>query len=606
MKFTNILALVAALPLLASCDLVSTIKANIEDTINQLSQVSKGNLQELVNTNSSTVQEAGQQLQTLKTSSAKPKQGEGTPFSLAPRLFTPMQDEAECPSIVRENDTAAGIRKVTSNYDGCTNGRAGEIVSTLTEDGSSLELNVVFNDYKNSKGLRNGTLKWTIDFVNFADVLISSNEQLTIETQTKTTPPVPVTLETSQTLTFRFKSETSTLTIDGSGNFKDVGGTATLSFASVIFDFSETGCDESPVSGSVKMSDAAGQTLTIEVEQCDKGLQTNPDATTEVLDGDVLGEIFADTLDALEDFFKRLGEVVTSQHQLAACNLDDVVDDNYDADGGNNDHDNAASIVLQDKTFTPPGETGFGRSLAPLTFADEDWFTTQVGNGTYYVVAQPKTYDALWPFVCVYDANEKEISLGCGEFGGWAEFTISGGAKNVFIRVFDPWAEYQCQAYSLDIFDASKYWELPQITEGGGQCPLEWIGDGVCDYSCIDVWGTSAANPGSGVINGDNDGADCVEYDGSGDCPLTWIGDGTCDTACIEGWGASAENPFSTVVNGDNDGGDCDEGNTCPLYYIGDNVPDCDCIPVWISSDVENWFDECGEFDCPSSPYCGE
>ncbi|RMF13661.1 MAG: hypothetical protein D6761_10725 [Candidatus Dadabacteria bacterium] len=107
--------------------------------------------------------------------------------------------------------------------------------------------------------------------------------------------------------------------------------------------------------------------------------------------------------------------------------------------------------------------------------------------------------------------------------------------------------------------------------QGVADCPVLYIGDGICDDACLKVWNPSDTNPETGAkaaTDGTNvdDGGDCssgatggVPGGGSAfDCPMDYIGDGVCDAGCIYVWGPNATNPLdATKQNGLTDAGDC-------------------------------------------------
>lgn len=114
----------------------------------------------------------------------------------------------------------------------------------------------------------------------------------------------------------------------------------------------------------------------------------------------------------------------------------------------------------------------------------------------------------------------------------------------------------QCQ-HDLDDcnqppFDASatdpEYYQPPAECAPG--CPEMWMGDGICDPTCL--------NEECGQDMGDCDGGDATTFDMpeecSPGCPLQWVGDGMCDHAC-------AESPEC-----EHDHGDCDDFDQSPHY----------------------------------------
>merc|ERR1712110_818679 len=87
----------------------------------------------------------------------------------------------------------------------------------------------------------------------------------------------------------------------------------------------------------------------------------------------------------------------------------------------------------------------------------------------------------------------------------------------------------------VDWSDESSSTDDDDFEDPCSTCPPSWIGDGVCDQSCLD----------RGCF--DNDGDDCVVSTTSSTtssttaapfdcthCSESWIGDGVCDQSCLD------------------------------------------------------------------------
>ena len=127
-------------------------------------------------------------------------------------------------------------------------------------------------------------------------------------------------------------------------------------------------------------------------------------------------------------------------------------------------------------------------------------------------------------------------------------------------------------------------------------CPEYWIGDGVCDHACnVEECGNDEGDcdfngefdgPGSG---GPGDDWEEPEECAPG-CPENWIGDGICDHTCLnddceqdagdcdfdgEFQGPGFGGP-GTEGPGDWEPEECAPG--CPVMWIGDDICDDSCL----------------------------
>lgn len=592
-------SMLAALPLLSSCGLIDDIKQNLNEAISQLTAVSQGNLQQLIGTNAESMEKAGEQLNQLKSGAAKP-QSDGAPrgFSLggggtAPSLrtqqngdnqggslFDQINDLAECIVVTRADDPAARVRKLTADYSDCDD-QAGTITSELTES-NGLDLNIEFADYLEDGRTTNGTVDWTIDITlgDEAEVLITANQQLTVSglapaaaklaiNQTAATTVTIPHLVIGGTINYTIEPEGGVLKIAGTSTFTQGQSNASVNFASIVFDFDidkdgeDTGCNDGPSEGSISMTGDGG-TLSIKITGCGKATVTNPDGSTAEMSADDVNEIFEDTLKALIRMFENVNKVVLGEKAKNYCSQNDADDTSED-----NDNQNAAFDLRE----LPAS----GLAQAGQILTDEDWYKVKILTaGQYFAVATPKTCFDLWPFICVVDSSGSELGEGCGQFAGWFAFQASAN-QDVFIRIYDPWSEYTCVNYQLDIFKDDPNAPPPQLPVPScdasgpgapGQCPREWINDGVCDAACEGVWG-------------EPDGQDCSGGN-LGSCPLAWLGDTVCDYDCIPGW-QQQDLDVSAEQN-------VDCSLTCGTAKLNDNA--CDyyaCYEIWNPYDNGNY-----------------
>lgn len=631
----RIWSLAAAVPLMASCGLLDSIESQINDAVGSLTAVTQGNLTELVSGNAETMEQAGAQLKQLKAGAAKPS-AENAPegFSLggAPGLrgaqagennvFDQINDLAECVVITRANDPEAGVRKLTADYNECTD-QGGTITSELTESGG-LDLNIAFDGYLEEGKTTNGTIDWTIDLTlsdSFGEssVIITANQQLTISDSTlaavtKLSPSqdevvdaVVADIVASGTVVYTIDPGAGQLKIAGTSNYTQGTGSASVNFANIVFDFDvdgegeDTGCNEGPAEGSISMT-GDGQTLTITIVECGNATSTDPDGNVTTMSNADVNAIFEDTLKALVGMFENVNKVVQQEFQGQNACTDTFQDDGSEGESGNDSKANAATLTFNSQEG--------GIQIGQLALANEDWYKVSLGAGTYVVTAVPKSCYDLWPFICVTDSDGNELGQGCdinsGLGVGFFEFTVDA-QREVLIRMYDPFEDYQCQTYTIDLFNVETAWEIFQPSceaptdggtggPGGDSCPVEWIGDNLCDQPCIPLWSDLGVDP-----TGD-DGGDCSEANFGGECPLSWIGNGFCDQPCVDNvWASTDQNPFSGVAAGTDDGGDCDFASFCPagqaVCHIYGAPADGQCVSIE-TFEIEG----CGSSFCPNNP----